>query len=215
MKHAIIFGGTGFIGTLLLQDLLNDVDYTTVTAVVRKPLDFSHPKLKIIQADFKTLADVKDQIKADDVFIALGTTKKNTPDKNEYYHIDHDYPVLAAKIAQENGATGVFVVTSVGANVNSSFFYVRTKGETEHDIIALGFARTGIFRPSMLLGERKEFRAAEKSIMAIWKLITRILSGKLTLYKGIEGKVVAKAMLRAAQQQTEKVKIYHWAEMQP
>jgi uncharacterized protein YbjT (DUF2867 family) len=213
MKKAILFGASGFIGSYLLDELLGNADYERVTIVVRKGLNINHPKLKTVIGDYHSLPDLKEDIVADEIFIALGTTKKRTPNRDEYYQIDHDYPVLAAKIAKEKGAGSVFVVSAVGANAQSGIFYVRTKGETERDIIALNFDHTYIFRPSMLMGSRKEERPMEKILIAIWSIINPLLPGKLSKYKGITGAAVAKAMVDAAKNQSEKVRIYHWKEM--
>ena len=101
MKKAILFGASGFIGSFLLNELLNNSEYESVTIVVRKDLNIQHPKLKTIIGDFNTLNSLKNEIIADEVFITLGTTKKNTPDTKLYYQVDHDYPVLAAKIAKD------------------------------------------------------------------------------------------------------------------
>ena len=139
MKSAILFGASGLVGSSLLTQLLDHPGYDKVTIVVRKPLPIKHSKLIMIIGDYAALPGLKDQIRADDVFIALGTTKKKTPDQNEYYRVDHDYPVLAASIAKENGARSVLLVSAIDANANSKIFYVRTKGEVEADIIALGF----------------------------------------------------------------------------
>jgi uncharacterized protein YbjT (DUF2867 family) len=213
MKKAILFGASGFVGSYLLDELLNDADYEKVMIVVRKNLNISHPKLETIIGNYHSLPDLKRNIVADEIFITLGTTRKNTPDKGEYYQTDHDYPVLAAKIAKEKGAKSVFVVTAVGANANSGIFYVKTKGEIERDIIALDFEHTHIFRPSMLMGNRKEHRPLEKTFIKIWSVINRIFIGKLNRYRGIDGAAVAKAMINAAKNQSEKVKIYYWKEM--
>ncbi|MDR3476740.1 MAG: NAD(P)H-binding protein [Gammaproteobacteria bacterium] len=213
MKKAILFGASGFIGSYLLTELLNNADYDQITVVVRKNLDINHPKLKMLIGDFYSLPSLKENIVADDVFITLGTTKKSTPNQDEYYQIDHDYPVLAAKIAKQNGAQSVFLLTSVGANSNSTFFYIKTKGETERDITALDFDHTAIFRPSMLMGDRKENRPLEKIIQKVWACINPILIGQLNIYKGIQGKEVAKAMNNAAKNPDEKVKIYSWEGM--
>jgi len=213
-KKAVLFGASGFIGSYLLDELLNNSDYGQVSIVVRKNLNINHPKLKILTGSFHSLTELKENIAADEIFITLGTTKKNTPDKNEYYRVDHDYPVLAAKIAKEKGAKSVFVVTAVGANANSSIFYIKTKGETERDIIALDFEHTHIFRPSMIMGNRKENRPLEKVLIKMWAVVNRLLIGKqLTKYRGINGKDIAKAMINAAKSQSEKMKIYHWKEM--
>ncbi|QRR04010.1 NAD(P)H-binding protein [Dyadobacter sandarakinus] len=215
MKNAIVFGASGFIGSFLLGELLSSPDYAQVTAVVRHALPISHPKLKTLIADYDTLPALKDQIMADEVFIALGTTRKNTPDQRKYYEVDHDYPVLAAKIAKERGARAVFIVTSVGANAGSSTFYIRTKGETERDIIALGMEQTHIFRPSMLMGSRMEKRTLEKLLINTFSIVNPLLfSKKLKVYKGIEGRDVARAMVAAARKPVVKIKVYHWQDMQ-
>jgi uncharacterized protein YbjT (DUF2867 family) len=213
MKKAIVFGSSGFVGSHLLSELLNSSDYEEVTVVVRKNVNVSHPKLKILIGDYNSLSALRKNIVADEIFIALGTTRKSTPKKEEYYQIDHDYPVLAARIAKENGARSVFLVSAVGANADSTFFYVKTKGETERDIIALDFAHTHLFRPSMIMGNRKENRALEKNLIGIWSAINPLLVGKINRYRGITGDDIAKAIKNSATDQSEKLKIYHWQEM--
>ena len=214
MKKAILFGASGFVGSYLLEELLKDSNYEQVTIVIRKDLNIQYPKLKMLIGDYTNLPELKENIVADDVFIALGTTKKNTPNQDKYYQVDHDYPVLAAKIAKQNGAKSVFLVTAVGANINSSVFYIRTKGEVERDIIALDFDHTHIFRPSMILGMRKEKRILEKVFLKIWAVVEPVFIGKqLSKYRGIDAKDIAKAMLNSAKNQKEKRSIYHWKEM--
>jgi uncharacterized protein YbjT (DUF2867 family) len=214
MKTAIVFGSSGFVGSHLLSELLNNSDYGQVTAVGRKSLNITHPRLRTVIADYNSLADVKSEIAADEVFIALGTTRKNSPKEADYYQVDHDYPVLAARIAKANGAKSVFLVTAVGANPNSKVFYTRTKGETERDVIALNFEHAHIFRPSMILGNRKEKRSGmEAALVKFWSALNPLLIWKADKYKGITAEDVAKAMVQSAKNQTEKLKIYHWREM--
>ena len=213
MKKAIVFGATGFIGSHLLRELLDNPDYERVIAVARKPLALSHPRLTTLIGDLASLPALKPQLVADEIFIALGTTRKHTPDEVAYYKIDHDYPVLAADIAKANGAKSVFLVTAVGANAGSSLFYVRTKGEVERDILALGFDHTHIFRPSMIMGQRDEDRPRERLIIAAWGVLNPLLVGPANQYRGIAGEEVARAMAKAARHQTEKARIYHWKEM--
>src|ERR1700732_3479453 len=100
MKSAILFGASGLVGSSLLTQLLENPAYDKVIIVVRKPLPVQHPKLTMLIGDYTTLPNLKQQLKADEVFITLGTTKKKSPDQHEYYQIDHDYPVLAASIAK-------------------------------------------------------------------------------------------------------------------
>ncbi len=213
MRGAIVFGASGFVGSHLLQALLDSPDYDRVTAVVRKPLTISHPKLNVVIGDYQTLPGLRSEIQGDDLFITLGTTRKNSPNQAEYYQVDHDYPVLAARIAKENGVKSVFVVTAVGADLNSAFSYTRTKGEVERDIIQLDFEHTHIFRPSMLMGNREEKRTLEKTLIGIWRWLNPLLVGNADRYRGITGKALAAAIVNSARHQSDKIKVYHWREM--
>ncbi len=213
MKKAIVYGASGLVGSYILESLLNDANYEEIIIVVRKDINIQHPKLKTLIGDFHSLANVVKGIYADEIFIALGTTKKKTPNKEQYYQIDHDYPVLAAQLAKDNGAKAVFLVSAVGANENSSVFYIKTKGETEQDIIDLNFEHAYIFRPSMILGDRKENRPLERFFIALWEIINPLFIGGLSKYKGIEAQDIAKAMIKSVDKTNEKVKILQWSEM--
>ena len=214
MKSAVIFGASGFVGSHLLSELLHSAEYGTVIAVARKSLNITHPRLRTVLADFQSLAAVRSEIVAEDVFLALGTTRASSPQQAEYYQVDHDYPVLAARIAKEAGASSVFLVTAVGANPASRFFYVRTKGETERDVIALNFAHTHIFRPSMIMGKRKENRSLlEAALMRYGSALNPLLPWQGGRYKGVTGEELAKAMILSAGRQTGKLQIYYWRDM--
>jgi uncharacterized protein YbjT (DUF2867 family) len=213
MKNALVFGATGLVGSLLLRELLADPAYGRVTAVVRKRPAITDPRLDLVIAELATLPAEAARLVADDVFIALGTTKARTPDRAEYYRIDHDYPVLAARLAKANGATTVCLVSAVGADAASKVFYLRTKGETERDLIALGYAHAHVFRPSQLLGDRTEHRPLEKLLMAAWPALGALLPGRLEIYRGIAAADVARAMHAAASAPAGKLTIHHWREM--
>ena len=213
MKKAIIYGASGLVGSHILKLLLNDNNYEQVIIVVRKDLGIRHSKLKFLTGDFSSLNNLAKNLAADEVYIALGTTQKKTPDRKEYYRIDHDYPVFAAELAKANGAKMVLLVSSVGANARSNVFYTGTKGKTEQDIIDLDFNHTYIFRPSMILGDRKEKRPLEKALQVIWKVINPLFIGPLKKYRGSKAENIARAMINAADRLHDKVKILHWEEM--
>ncbi len=213
MKSALLFGASGLVGSSLLTQLLDNPSYDKIIIVVRKPLNIQHPKLTTLIGDYAALPALKPQLKADEIFIALGTTKKKTPDQNEYYQIDHDYPVLAARIAKENGARSVLLVSAIDANANSKIFYVSTKGKVEADITALGFEHTYIFRPSMLVGDRKESRPAEKLFIALFSVLNPLFAGSWKRYHSIHVKDLAAAMIHAANDLSVKAKRYHWQDM--
>lgn len=211
MKTALVFGASGLVGSFLLNALLEHENYTRVIAVVRKPLNLRHSKLQILLGDLNTLPSLNNELVGNHVFIAIGTTKKKTPDEKEYYKIDHDYPVKAAAIAKAQGAELVSLVSAVGANTQSGLFYVRTKGETEQDIINLDYRYVQIFRPSMIMGNRVEHRPLEGLFIGIFKLINPLF-GK-SKFRGIEAKSIALSMIEAAQKPELGVAIHHWREM--
>jgi len=213
LKTALVFGATGLIGSLLVRGLLASPDYARVIAVARRPLTLSDPRLTVLIGDLDALPALAPQLVADEVFIALGTTRAKTPDEAAYYRIDHDYPVQAARIARQNGAQAVLLVSAVGANAASGQFYLRTKGEAERDIIALDFDKTHIFRPSMIMGERAERRPVERLLVAAARVVNPLLRGAADRYRGIDADAVAQAMIAAAQTDATKLRIYHWKDM--
>ncbi len=213
MKKALLFGATGFIGSQLLRLLLDSADYDRVTIVVRRDPKLTHAKLVTLTGDLDSLAGLADRIEVDDVFIALGTTKAKEPDQTAYRRVDHDYPLQAATLAQARGATGVFLVSAVGANADSSVFYLRTKGETDRDIAALGIERTHIFQPSQLLGMRAEHRPLERLVIAVWPAIDWMLVGAARKYRGIAGADVAHALAEAAKQTASGTFVHRWSDM--
>lgn len=214
MKKAIIYGASGLVGSYILEILLDDDDYEQIIIVVRKDLDIKHRKLKSLIGDFSSLHHLAKDLVVDEVYIALGTTKKKTPDRKEYYQIDHDYPVLAAELAKANGAKTILLVSSVGANPRSNVFYTATKGKTERDILALDFDHTYIFRPSIILGNRKEKRPLEKLFQLIFKVINPLLFvGPLKKYRGCKAENISEAMINVAARYHDKVKIIHREEI--
>ena len=213
MKTALLFGASGFVGSCLLRELLRDPDYGRVIAVVRRDLDVKHDKLTVIAGDYDSLSACLEGVRADEAFIAIGTTKKKTPAWSDYYRCDHDYPVRAAALAKERGATSLFLVSAVGASVNSSVFYTRTKGETERDILALDFEHTHIFRPSIIMGDRPEHRPLERVMIQACRVLNPLLAGSFKKYRGMEAGDIARAMLLAGKRPAEKSAVYHWEDM--
>src|SRR5690606_38901450 len=126
---------TGLIGGHLLQRLLNDPGYRRIVVVARRNIGITHPKIQQVTADLHTLEALKNELVGDCFFCCVGTTRKQTPDLNAYYKVDHDYPVAAAKIGKAAGAKTFVLVSAVGANPESANFYLRMKGETERDVI--------------------------------------------------------------------------------
>ena len=200
-KTAIIAGASGLIGSSLTQQLLNSKDYCQVVALVRKPLNIEHPKLNQQVIDFDQLAELPDFPKGDDVFCTLGTTIKTAGSKESFYKVDFTYPYELAKRALAAGAERYFIVSAMGADVDSLYFYNRVKGEIEDKVSFLDYRTIYIFKPSLLRGDRNESRLGEKIALAITRIIPFI--GPLKKYHPIHADKVADAMLKVAKQEVK------------
>lgn len=197
-KTALVFGSTGLIGSYLVQNLRKSDAYNKIIIFQRKAAATLDPKTQYVQMDFDKMNDFASLIKGDDVFCCLGTTMKKAKTKPAFRRVDYEYPLQIGQIAKENGAGGYFLVSSIGADANSTNFYLHTKGDTERDINQLGFLRLGIFRPSLLLGNRNESRFGERFAQSLYPLFHWLLQGSLKKYRGILASDVAKAMVYVA-----------------
>lgn len=195
---AMVLGASGLIGSETVNLLLNNNKYKTVYAISRKGIAIDHPKLIQILADSDSIANKIADLQIDHFFSCIGTTANKTPDKKEYYAIDLEYPKRVANILHHNGCEIMCLVSSIGANSSSNNFYLKLKGDTEEAIQAIGFKSLHIFRPSLLLGERKEFRLLESISQIIYPIFNWILVGKLKDYRSIHAKDIASAMINVS-----------------
>ncbi len=207
-KKAIIAGASGLIGSSLLNILLREPGFDEVLILVRKELSIEHSKLKQLVVDFDKLSAYSSSITGDVIFSCLGSTRKKTPDLTIYRKIDHDYPLEIANIGKQNGIKQYHLVSSMGANAASSNFYTKMKGEIEDDLKAVGIESLFIYRPALLIGERKERRPLEKTLFVLAKLIDPLLIGSLKKYRSIPAATVAMAMYKQSLKKQEGIFIY-------
>jgi len=198
MKTALLFGSSGLIGGHLLNKLIQNNDYNKIKIFVRAELEIQDSKVEIIKADFNNLKNHIEDIKGDDCFFCIGTTKQNSPDKNEYKRIERDMPVEIAQIAKANSVNSFFYVSSGFADPKNSGAYLRYKGEVEEELKELNFTKLGIMRPSFLMGNRKEKRFGEKIGIFLFKLLSPLFLGPLKKMKPIHSEIVANAMIKVA-----------------
>ena len=198
MKTALIFGSSGLVGQNLLNQIINNSNYSKVKIFVRSSLEISDPKVEIINTDFKDLQKIKNLIIGDDCFFCIGTTKKNSPDKNEYRRVELDLPKKIAQISKSNDIKSFIYVSSGFADPKNSGDYLKFKGLVEEEIKSLNFEKIGILRPSFLLGNRKEKRVGEKIGIFIFKLLSPLFFGPIKKMKPIHSEKVAKAMIKIA-----------------
>jgi|TARA_B100001540_G_scaffold112659_1_gene101006 uncharacterized protein YbjT (DUF2867 family) len=205
MKTALLFGSSGLIGGHLLNILIQNNDYNKIKIFVRSEPKIKEKKIEIIKTDFNNLKKHIEDIKGDDCFFCIGTTKKNSPDKNEYKRIERDMPLEIAEIAKANSVNSFIYVSSGFADPKNSGAYLRYKGEVEEELKKLNFSKLGIMRPSFLMGNRKEKRYGEKIGIFLFKLLSPLFLGPLKKMKPIKAEEVAKAMINVAQKDYEQI----------
>lgn len=212
---ALVIGATGLTGSLLVEELLRDNDFKKVRILVRSRTSLTHPKLEQRVVDFNDPDDYTEKFgEGDIIFCCVGTTqKKVNKDKAAYAKVDYDIPVNAAEIGISRGFKQFLIVSAVGANENSSNFYLSLKGKTENRLKQFPFVSIGIFQPSILNGDRKENRAGEKIARVVMDLISVFLLGPLKKYRAIGADNVAKAMVKAGKKQPSGIHYYRYSEM--
>jgi uncharacterized protein YbjT (DUF2867 family) len=195
---AIIIGATGLTGNILLSQLLEDARYDKVVTLSRKQIDNKHPKHVNHLADLFDPSTYKEFLKGDHLFICTGTTQAKTPNKEEYYKIEHDLPLGVARVAKENAVRKIITISALGANPDSNISYNRGKGEMERDLEDLGFEESYFVQPALIGGKRDEKRPFESAWKKFQKLIDPLLFGALKKYRTIEPETIASAMIYIA-----------------
>lgn len=206
-NEALIAGSSGLVGQKLLQLLLDSAHYSKIYSLVRKPSGIQHPKLEELIFDFNAPKNYENLPSVKDIFCCLGTTIKKAGSQEAFKKVDFEYPLLLAKAGKNNEAQSFHVITALGADANSTFFYNKVKGELQDALKKLNFDQLYIYQPSLLVGERSESRPGEKLAIKVMPLIELFLIGPLKKYKGIKVEAVAKAMLYTALNNHEKLKI--------
>ncbi|MCB9763693.1 MAG: NAD-dependent epimerase/dehydratase family protein [Alphaproteobacteria bacterium] len=197
-RSATILGATGLVGGHLLELLLEDPRWTSVTTLGRRPLGRRHDKLQDVVVDFEALDDHAARFAADDVLCCLGTTMKQVGSKEAFRAVDERYPLTAARLARDQGAGGFLLVSAVDANPHSLFFYNRVKGEVEARLREHGPDRVHVVRPSLLLGQRGQPRPMERFAERLFNGLGFVLVGPLSKYRPVHGRTVARALVTLA-----------------
>lgn len=205
------------IGSHCLKLLLSDDRFDEVVAVLRRPLDIEHPKLRQVIIDFDKMNNYAAEIRADAVLSTLGTTLRKAGSSVRFTKVDYEYQLQAAEIARRNGARIFILLSSLGADKKSRVLYTKVKGEIEDAISKLGYDKVIILRPSILLGDRAESRPGEAVGQWVARHMPFLFSGPMARYRGIPAETVAHAMINAVQKPyngvgiVENLEIFEWA----
>ncbi len=198
MKSALIAGATGLVGKQCLYKLLENPNYDHVYALVRKPLEITHEKLKQIAFDYEDFTKLEILWKVDDVFCCLGTTMKTAGTKEAFYKVDYTFIVKLGEYFSNREAVNFLLISAIGADANSPIFYSKVKGETEEAVSKLNYKGIFIFQPSFLVGDREQFRLGEMIGLSIAQLVSPLLFGNMKKYKPIHAAKVADSMISRA-----------------
>ena len=193
--NAVVIGATGLVGKHLLEELAADEDYSSIKALVRKPINGLGPKVQTHVIDFENVQDLQDHILGDVLFICLGTTIKKAGSKEVFYKVDHDYVVNSSKAAVNNGVRSVAVVSATGSNASSFVFYNKVKGQMENDLKELGIEHLTIVKPSLILGDRDEMRLGESVGIILNTWLKPVLPAR---FRGSHAQLIARALRKAA-----------------
>lgn len=202
-KGVAIAGATGEVGKRLVKQLIAHNPKTPIFALVRKKSDELPPQVTQHEVDFNNLGEFKLNGQIHMAYCCLGSTIKKAGSKQAFQKVDHHYPVVFADWVKQHGCESFACITAVGANHLSKNFYLKVKGDTEHDLTQKGFRHLWLIRPSLLLGQRDEFRLGEYIGAIASRLISPFLIGPLAMYKPIQMMEVASTMAKLADKTEE------------
>lgn len=193
-RSVMLLGATGLVGREILRLLCAEPDVDRVVALVRRPIKAADdPKVRIEVVDFDALESRAELFSVGQIFCALGTTIKQAGSQPAFRRVDFEYPLIAARLGVERGASHYLVVTAVGASATSRVFYNRVKGELEDALRTLPYRSVTIARPSLLIGHREEHRFGEE----LGKRIGWLTPGR---YRPVSAEAVALALVLAARE---------------
>ena len=207
-----LFGGTGLIGTFLKEEMIKDSFFNKINFVTRKLFKSNHKKITNHIIDFSNYEEISNTIKNSDfVFSAIGTTQSKVNwNKDEYRKIDYDINSNIALACKKFKVKNFSFVSTAGAKYKSNNFYLNLKGEIEKNIISMNLLSTSIYRPSLLLGNRKDRRIGEKIAQFLMPKFSFLMP---EIYKPIKAKNVAISMINVSKSIQKGHKIYHYREI--
>jgi uncharacterized protein YbjT (DUF2867 family) len=208
-RTALIAGASGLVGGECLRRLLASGAYAKVTVVTRRSLGAAakHPKLNEIVVDFAQLGSVKEGLRADHVFCALGTTIRKAGSREKFREVDFEYPRQLAQLALASGARHFSLVSALGASSGSGVFYSRVKGELEDALRGMGWPSLCLLRPSVIAGDRRESRPVER-------LSETLLRFGPAKYRPVTAGGIAAAMIATAQREPRGVTVIESRDIQ-
>lgn len=209
---AVILGASGLTGSALVSQLLQDDNFSELHILVRKKLELHGPGIYQHVVDLENTAQLEAVIPPEAIlFSCIGTTQKKVKgDKAAYRSIDLDIPLRTARIVKAKGGKQMVLLSSVGASASSRNFYLALKGEVEEKIAALHFDCLHIYRPSILVGDRKEKRLGESIGKWVMQAFSFLLMGSWQNYRPANVTAIATSMRKVIKEHRNGIHYYYW-----
>jgi len=205
-RTAVVFGSTGLVGRELVSQLLVHEAYSKVIVLVRRSVPIPNLKYEqLIVPDFAAMQQYKNKLHGTDYFCCIGTTIKTAGTREAFRKVDFEIPIQIAQMANELSVPNLVVISSVGANPHTNNFYLRTKGEMEIAVRTIFNGNLKILRPSLLVGDRKEYRFGERAAKLSMIAFGWLFIGGLKKYKAIHVRKVAQAMIQVTEMSEDKI----------
>ena len=195
-RKAVVIGATGVVGREVVKELTQRSEISEVVTFTRRKVDFESPKVINYVIVFDKIEDYSDLVSGEYFFSCLGTTKSQAGSIDKQRIVDVNYQIEFASLAQKNGVHHYLLVSSPGANKDSSNAYLKMKGELDAKVKELDFASISIFKPSLIVGTRSDFRFGEKVGIVASKFINHVPG--LKKYRSITGAEIAHKMVNEA-----------------
>jgi uncharacterized protein YbjT (DUF2867 family) len=196
-------GASGMVGGYALRDALENPAVASVTAIGRKKLGISHPKLKeVLHLDFANCSALAEALSGQDAAVfCLGTYTGAVPDA-EFRTITVDYPVEFARVLRSSSPAASFsFLSGNGADPTgkSRIPFAKYKGQAENALLAAGFPHTYIFRPAYIypVEPRKEPNLTYRLLRTVYPVFRKLFPNQV-----IQADDLARAMVDVAVRET-------------
>ena len=203
-QKLVIVGASGMVGGYALRYALDHSAVERVTAIGRRKLGISHPKLmEVLHRDFADCSALAAALSGQDAAVfCLGAYTGVVADA-ELRKITVDYTIEFARVLRGSSPdAGFSFLSGSGADPTgrSRIPFARYKGEAETALLAAGFPRVYIFRPAYIypVEPRKEPNVSYRVLRGIYPVFRMLFPGLV-----IPADDLARAMVDAAVRGTE------------
>lgn len=200
-RAAVIAGSTGATGRQVLPLVVASGRFDKIIVLHHRPTPYGAlPEVDERIVDFARLPALQPGEDLEAVFCCVGTTQKKAGSTEAFQAVDRDLPISLARWAADHNATTFVGVSSVDASSRARTVYLQTKGQMEAGVAGAGLRSTYLLRPSLLAGEREEYRLAERVGNRVLAVVAPLMVGPVRKYRAVHTKTVARAMLACAEQ---------------